>query len=200
MLAQTERAEAAAEAKAKFLAAMSHEIRTPLNGILGILQLAQTKQLPAALRQDLQIAQDSGNYLMTLINQVLDFARIDTGETVLRNQHFALDTLLDGLYSMFKYQADSKGIELKVEATSRARQLLNGDFEHIRQILFNLIGNAIKFTSEGRIELRGDFQETAEGHELFIRISDTGPGIAPDDLKTIFAEFQQGRSRAGVRR
>jgi len=188
-------AEQAAEAKAKFLAAMSHEIRTPLNGILGILQLAQAENLPPALRQQLKTALESGNFLISLINQVLDFARIDAGKAVLTSQHFYVETLADSLHSMFRQQAMLKGLALNVDMTGETAQPVFGDYEHVRQILFNLIGNALKFTSDGRIDFRGSVQPTEAGYDLVFAVSDTGPGISRQDLDTIFEEF--GQSDAG---
>ncbi|MEQ8665077.1 MAG: ATP-binding protein [Rhodospirillales bacterium] len=194
------RAEREAEARTRFLNSMSHEMRTPLNGLLGILQLVQYKDLPRDVRRDLGIAMDSGHYLLTLINQVLDLAKLDSGQVIVSKQPFTPGALLDNLYSIFKYQADGKGLYLRTHIIGDGDGTVSGDFEHIRQILFNLLGNAVKFTRKGGIDLVARVRQHDGGMRLRIEVSDTGPGIAPDDLERIFEDFQQtstGRNLAG---
>lgn len=198
---QRVRAERAADAKSKFLAAMSHEIRTPLNGILGILQLVLQRPLQDDLHRDLKTAQDSGFFLLTLINQVLDFARIEAGKVAVSREDFLPEQLGDGLCSMFCYQAEAKGLALRWRPQGDVETPVSGDYEHIRQILFNLLGNAIKFTRSGSVELRGGLAPRDEGYLLTFVVADTGPGIPDDELDEIFMEFHQsgaGRDVGGT--
>ncbi len=194
------RAEREADARTRFLNAMSHEMRTPLNGILGIIQLLQNKSLPADARRDLNIASDSGKYLLTLINQVLDIAKLDAGKTIITMEPFTAAALVDNLYSMFKYQSDGKGLEFRQHLIGDSETPLLGDFEHIRQVLFNILGNAIKFTKTGNIDILARVQGQGPRRLLRIEVSDTGPGIPADQLELIFGEFQQtevGRDTRG---
>lgn len=185
------RAELEATARTRFLNAMSHEMRTPLNGIIGILQLVQNRTLPSDIRHDLKIAADSGNFLLSLINQVLDLAKMEAGKTDITPKPFTADALVDNLFSMFKYQADSKGIRLSTTLSGETSKVLSGDFDHIRQLIFNLLGNAIKFTSEGSVDIHADVTPHLGQWKLQVRISDTGPGIPANQLDSIFEEFEQ---------
>lgn len=185
------RAEREAKARTRFLNAMSHEMRTPLNGIIGILQLVQNRPLPSDIRHDLKIAADSGSFLLSLINQVLDLAKMEAGKTDITPKPFTTDALVDNLYSMFKYQADSKEIGLTSNLSGETSKVLSGDFDHIRQLVFNLLGNAIKFTAEGGVDIHADVTPHLGRWKLQIRISDTGPGIPADQLDRIFEEFEQ---------
>lgn len=191
LVEERSRAEREANARTRFLNAMSHEMRTPLNGILGILQLVQNKSLPAEVRRDLNVASDSGNYLLTLINQVLDLAKLDAGKTIVNMEPFTVAALVDNLYSMFKYQADGKGLQFRTHLVGDTETVLLGDFEHIRQVLFNLLGNAIKFTKAGNVDILARVQGQGESRLLRVEVSDTGPGIPADQQESIFGEFHQ---------
>lgn len=114
LIEQTVLAQRAAEAKSRFLTAMSHEIRTPLNGVLGILQLVLKRPIPDTVADDLKVARDSGIFLLNLVNPVLDFARIESGKTIITRQDFSVSTLLDGLHSMFMHQSEAKGLNFSV--------------------------------------------------------------------------------------
>lgn len=192
-------AEAASEAKSRFLTSMSHEIRTPLNGILGLLQLIDKHEVTPEIAQKLAIAKESGLFLLTLINQVLDFARIEAGQITLSKERFSLPVMMDAMESMFRIRAEMKGLEFSCTVTDDGEMFLYGDFDHIRQILFNLIGNAIKFTETGRVDLRARSQMQADGTccRITFEVSDTGPGIAEDEIGPIFEEFKQ--TEVGIR-
>ncbi|MEQ8832026.1 MAG: ATP-binding protein [Alphaproteobacteria bacterium] len=197
-----EGAAAANEAKTQFLASMSHEIRTPLNGILGILQLVETEEVPQEVARKLSIAKESGFFLLALINQVLDFSRIEAGKIELSEEIFSPVALLDGLRSMFMALAKGKGIEFEVHELDDTDVQLEGDYTHIRQVLFNLIGNAIKFTEIGGVVVSSTIER--EGDQrcyLEVSVSDSGPGIPPENVATIFERFGQtdmGRAKGGA--
>jgi len=183
------------EAKSKFLAAMSHEIRTPLNAVLGVLQLIDKPELPEDVRSKLKIAKQSGYFLMTLINQVLDFARIEAGAAEAHDEEFVISNLIDELYEMFLPQADKKGLNFDYKIIGDGDQIAFGDYSHIRQILFNLIGNAIKFTEEGSLKILVSIQEQSNDIlELNFEVSDTGYGITEKEQLEIFDEFNQSEA------
>lgn len=186
-------AEAASEAKSRFLTSMSHEIRTPLNGILGLLQLIDKNDVTAEIAQKLAIAKESGLFLLTLINQVLDFARIEAGQITLSKERFSLPAMMDAMESMFRIRAEMKGLSFHSDVMGESETFLYGDFDHIRQILFNLIGNAVKFTETGEISLLARCQLLGDGKtcRISFEVSDTGPGIAEEDIDSIFEEFKQ---------
>ncbi|WP_193173731.1 ATP-binding protein [Nisaea nitritireducens] len=186
-------AETASEAKSRFLTSMSHEIRTPLNGILGMLQLIDKKAVAPDIAQKLSIAKESGLFLLTLINQVLDFARIEAGRITISKERFSLPAMMNAMESMFRIRAEMKGLGFRGSVIDESETFLYGDFDHIRQILFNLIGNAIKFTETGSVDLVARSQMLGDGKtcRISFEVSDTGPGIAIDDIDDIFEEFTQ---------
>lgn len=192
-------AEAASDAKSRFLTSMSHEIRTPLNGVLGLLQLIDRNEVRPDIAQKLAIAEESALFLLTLINQVLDFARIEAGQITLSKERFSLPVMMNAMESMFRIRAEMKGLEFSCTVTDDSGTFLYGDFDHIRQILFNLIGNAIKFTETGSINLIAHNQILSDGKtcRITFEVSDTGPGIAADDIDPIFEEFKQ--TEVGIR-
>lgn len=200
-------AEVANRAKSEFLANMSHELRTPLNAILGFAQLmARDTALSATQRENLGIINLSGAHLLNLINDVLEFSKIEAGRVVLSEVSFDLLNLLTALEDMFRLKAESKGLRLSVErATNLPRQVI-ADEGKLRQVLINLLSNAIKFTAVGNVTLRakGEVrQEEAEEmqHEgkeasspfytLTFEVQDTGPGISPDEMEHLFSAFVQ---------
>jgi signal transduction histidine kinase/ligand-binding sensor domain-containing protein/DNA-binding NarL/FixJ family response regulator len=206
-----EAAEAANRAKSVFLANMSHELRTPLNAILGFSQLmirSETarsdleKNLTDEQRENLEVIVRSGEHLLGLINDVLEMSKIEAGRVTLNEYSFDLHRMLDGLEEMFCYRAEEKGLSLTLSKTPEVPQYVKADEGKLRQVVMNLLGNAIKFTQHGHIELRVAYTdgldpdaESADNgkrpHTLTIEVEDTGPGIPPEDQDLIFDPFVQ---------
>jgi signal transduction histidine kinase/DNA-binding LytR/AlgR family response regulator len=195
-------AEAANRAKSVFLANMSHELRTPLNAILGFSSLmARDPQLLAEQRENLAIINRSGEHLLGLINDVLDMAKIESGRLTLQEHIFDLHRLLDDLTEMFRLRAVEKGLTLIVDRAPDVPRYIHSDESKLRQVLINLLGNAVKFTEEGGIGLRvyplSSLPSVAvDGKEpklvrLSFEVQDTGPGIAPEELEAVFEPFVQ---------
>ena len=185
-----EAAQEAARAKSAFLANMSHELRTPLNAILGFTNLIRRK--PATNREDaekLDIVHRSGEHLLTLINEVLDISKIEAGKIELVESDFDLDRLLDDLEAMFALRAQKKGLELIFERQSETPIAIHADNLKLRQVLINLLGNAVKFTQQGLISCQVSINGTAD--TLHFSVSDTGAGISPEEIEIIFEAFSQ---------
>ena len=191
----TEKAEAANQAKSTFLANMSHELRSPLNAILGFSQLMNRSQtLSKEHQENVGIINRSGEHLLTLINQVLDLSKIEAGRTTLNENNFDLYRLLDDVEDMLSLKAEDKGLQLLVERSDEVPRYLYTDEVKLRQILINLINNAIKFTKEGGVFLKVATQEvnpTNSQVSLSFEIEDTGAGIAPEELDSLFEAFVQ---------
>jgi len=188
-------AEQANRAKSMFLANMSHEFRTPLNAILGFSQIiARDNQLPLKLRDPMNIIMKSGEHLLSLINDVLDLARIESGKTRLEPVEFDLGSLIADLIDMLRIRAREKGLELRLDQSSSFPRFVRTDPAKLRQILINLIGNAIKFTKHGYITINLALASRIKGtlqHELLFSITDTGIGISKEDQKRLFNPFEQ---------
>ncbi|MBN1400002.1 MAG: GAF domain-containing protein [Anaerolineae bacterium] len=194
-----EDAEAANRAKSIFLANMSHELRTPLNAILGFAQLLrQEPSLTSDQRENLGIINSSGEHLLRLINQVLEMSKIEAGRATLEVNGFDLHQMLADLQAMFALRAEDKGVNLDFERSSRVPRLVRTDEGKLKQVLINLIDNAIKFTAQGDVTVRGDADEAPLGASGSIRlrfeVRDTGPGMAPDELDRLFEPFVQASS------
>jgi PAS domain S-box-containing protein len=188
-------AEQANRAKSVFLANMSHEFRTPLNAILGFSQIiARDNQLPLKLREPMSIIMKSGEHLLSLINDVLDLARIESGKIRLEPVEFDLGSLITDLIDMLRIRAREKGLELRLDQSSSFPRFVRTDPAKLRQILINLISNAIKFTKHGYISIKlalGSHMKDEHYHELLFSITDTGIGISREDQKRLFNPFEQ---------
>ena len=173
---------------------MSHEIRTPLNGVLGMLQLLQTTPLMEEQEEYLEAALNSGRSLIQIIGDILDLSRIEAGRLGLAVDEFDPSALLVTVLDPFKIQAKNKHINLYSTLDKNTPYTLQGDSSRIRQILFNLIGNAIKFTEQGEVHTHmeaGPTEENAGQIDLICSVSDTGIGISRDKLETVFEPFTQ---------
>jgi PAS domain S-box-containing protein len=188
-------AEAANRAKSTFLSTMSHEIRTPMNAILGYAQLMlRDPGLGADAKANLKIIGRSGEHLLSLINDVLDMSKIEAGRTELNPATFNLSRLLDDLAAMFRLRAGTKALRFEMFSGGEAVPYVVGDQGKIRQVLINLLGNAVKFTQLGQITLRVTLEQRADQLWLSASVEDTGAGIRDEDQKKLFEPFSQGRS------
>jgi signal transduction histidine kinase/CheY-like chemotaxis protein/HAMP domain-containing protein len=184
-------AEAANLAKSAFLANMSHELRTPLNAILGFSNIMRKDPLlPESQQQNLHIVNRSGEHLLTLINDVLEMAKIESGRTQLENAPFDLGVMVRDVTDMMQMRAKEKSLTLQVDQSSHFPRYIVGDEARLRQVIINLIGNAIKFTEQGGVILRLGARQNSISH-LMIEVEDSGAGIAPQDQQRIFEPFVQ---------
>ncbi len=191
-----ERADAASVAKGRFLATMSHEIRTPMNGIIGMTDLALEAASDGDRRDYLGIVKASADALLGVINDILDFSKIEADKLTLESVPVDIRSCADAVLLMLSYQASTKGVLLRAEIDDRVPQSLLGDPGRLRQILINLVGNAVKFTSQGEVVLRltadqGELQVADSQVSVGFAVQDTGIGIAEEKLGQIFEEFSQ---------
>lgn len=213
-----EAAEAANKTKSIFLANMSHELRTPLNAILGFAQLMEpSANLSLPEKENIQIIRRSGEHLLQLINQVLDLSKIEAGRMTLNAKNFDLYRLVGDVQNMFQIRAQSKGLQLIIDCSSDVPQYVEGDDIKLRQVLINLLDNAVKFTESGSVSVtlrhdREGITKPTEG-EVFnkinnnkktlvinFEIADTGFGISPEELESIFELFVQSSSGKKVQK
>ena len=180
-------AEAANRAKSQFLATMSHEIRTPLNGVLGMAQAMEADKLTDAQRGRLEVIRDSGRSLLAILDDVLDISKIEAGKLQLEAAEFDIEEIAESACQAFAALAETKDLALDLKVAARARGRYLGDAGRVRQVLYNLISNAVKFTGQGGVAVR---VSRADGW-LKLTVRDTGVGIDPQDIHRLFEKFEQ---------
>jgi len=186
-------AESANRAKSVFLANMSHELRTPLNAVLGFSQLMQRdSSMGETSRQQLATINRAGQHLLALINDVLEISRIEAGRSIIQHAAFDLSDLLCSIEEMIRVRSDDKGLAFHVDRAPDLPEVVEGDGPHLKQVLINLLGNAVKYTTQGSVSLR-----VSQRHGVIdFEVADTGPGISTEDQSRIFQPFYQTESGA----
>lgn len=193
--AEKMKAQASTAVKSTFLATLSHEIRTPMNGVLGNAQLLMSDDLTSEQKKRLEVLHQSGEHMMTLLDEILDYSKIEQGFLEITNNDFSLYSLIDSISSVYQALADEKGLKLQIESTIDSERSYHGDISRIKQILFNLINNAIKFTETGYIHIQFQEHDSATyDRMLCISVIDSGIGISKEAQQKIFRPFEQAEA------
>lgn len=186
------RAEIANQAKSNFLAMMSHELRTPLNAILGMAQILRIKGVSPELEECVSVISNAGNSLLALVNDILDFAKLEVGKLSFVDEPIDLQLLISQVIHSLSHQAKEKNLELQLEYPDVVPTLVLSDAKRIRQILINLVGNALKFTEKGYVKIQFFCLKQDKNYaDLQIKVVDTGIGISQDKLEMVFEKFSQ---------
>lgn len=196
-----DRAESANMAKSSFLANMSHELRTPLNAILGFSELVLSSNgLSKTQRENLDIIESSGEHLLSLINDILDMSKIESGKIEIELENFDLYQNLKDVVDMMKIRADKQDLQFSVDLDEHLSRYLRADIGKIKQILINIVGNAIKYTTQGGVSFRVKSEVSKDGDraKLYFEVEDSGKGMSKDELERIFEPFVQVKSSKGV--
>ncbi len=192
LIESREQAEAALKAKSEFLAMMSHELRTPLNGVIGMVQLMRDSGLNEEQLEQLSVINDSSHALLTIIDEILDLTKIEGGRLTIKSEPFNVEALIDAIQTLLAPQAAEKGLKFSATLESDCSGAVVGDAGRVRQVLLNLIGNAIKFTEKGNVSLEATCRPVnANKIALHISIIDSGIGISDEDQAMLFQVFSQ---------
>lgn len=187
-------AEAGAKAKATFLATMSHEIRTPMNAILGMAELLTEAELPPKQVAQAVVIEESASALLVILNDILDLSKLDADKIELESEDFDPGRVIQMIVELLQWEADSKELTVVVEVQNPLPQMVCGDKGRLRQIVMNVLGNAIKFTADGHVILRVSCTPDGRRHRLTIEVEDTGIGIAPEQIENVFDQFSQAEA------
>jgi signal transduction histidine kinase len=192
VLEEKKRADAASEAKGQFLANMSHEIRTPLNGVIGLSRLLESMAVPPEAQEAVRMIRSSGDALLRLINDVLDFSKVEAGKLEMEVAPFHLPRALEESLDLFRTQAAEKNLRLVSDLSPELPVWVSGDQTRLRQVVLNLISNALKFTSAGEVGLAARVAANdGASYSIALEVRDTGAGIAPESLSRLFESFNQ---------
>lgn len=182
---------AASKAKSEFLANMSHEIRTPMNGILGMAELLANSDVTDSQKEFVRVINNSASSLLNIINDILDFSKIESGAFEIENYPFDFKSVIEDIATLLRPKAQKKSVELIINYPSHLPKAFMGDSERLRQVMTNLVGNAVKFTNEGQVTINVEVKENRGIGICTVSIVDTGIGISPEKIDSIFEEFTQ---------